>query len=357
MPERRMSTRVEGRMARRTLRPAGVAFWAVPLAASLLCPRATVGSATASKGARAPLPATGSRTLCGELLGYGGVAAADRPFYRPAFGLDVAGQAAQTPGDATFRARYVDLAAANDPCGVRRVWFADGVRFSFRGAPSDAASVLQPWGMAFRPHWVRLQLNDRGDAARAEAEARCWIGVLTDVRDGSLVVRGFSFEQGRNHAAGWFEMLDPETYEKWGLLSIPTGPGTRYTVNLDPVGRGQISAETGRVVEIIPDCDGRARYVDVLKVNRVFNFCGGNSPLSHDARGRYAFIEENGAGARREGRKLVWTAPDVRVYDQCRFPTRLGGFHAGWMGAWVDPRSGLVTHVFLADEEGEGLAR
>jgi hypothetical protein len=61
--------------------------------------------------------------------------------------------------------------------------------------------------------------------------------------------------------------------------------------------------------------------------------------------------ERRGASGGKPERMLrVRVSPGVKIYDEdgCRIP-EVSKFH-GFIGAWVEPNSGLATHLFLSGD-------
>jgi hypothetical protein len=114
-----------------------------------------------------------------------------------------------------------------------------------------------------------------------------------------------------------------------------------------------MNEELGKVINVIPDCSGRARYVDVYKITDYFNFTGGNRPVQRMPDGSFVFEEERQPDPAKAKRRVRYrTAQNVKIYD----PSGVRSVWQNWegfVGVWVDPKTRLVTHVFLSGAGGE----
>jgi hypothetical protein len=253
---------------------------------------------------------------------------------------------------------FIDVLVPEPAPAIRRFMLAEKPRFRFRGKEATLGDVLWPYGKAFRPQSVCLYLDQRGRVSLVETEAEVWMGELKSIGADHLEVFGIDGfteifpQEGRE---GFFSHVFRtgdwvrNNFSRAKLHRIPLAPSTHFTVNLDPVSGDHIRAEQGRWVEVVADCQGRARYVDAQKLNRVYNFTGGAVPVERDPANperwgfRYPSEKES---------EIVWTAPDVKVYDMQQFPRSFHTNH-GFAGLWVDPKSRLVTHVFWSLGENE----
>ncbi len=235
-------------------------------------------------------------------------------------------------------------------------------------APETRKQFLELYmaGLPFRPQPVRLTLNALGHVSTLESLEWIWCGVLTRVEKNAIWLRGW-YCVARGSVEDELVSLEPEHYRSppARLMRIPLHPMAHLAVNLDPVLPGRLRLELGQVVEVVPDLRGRARYVDVLKVNRQYYlpFMGRKNALYHDEDaegrptrlhrdrlGRWGFIEQQPAAPGEPPRRVRWAALNVRVYDQRRLPRPIEDWEARAIhavaGVWVDPKSGFITHVF-----------
>jgi hypothetical protein len=338
------------------------------LAASLLVGAAQRGVLRQkTEATRSVAKPQAERTVCGEVMAYGGPV--NGKMTRFDYGVTDNLAAQRRPE----KPSYVELLVTDPAPVIRRFYVRKDARFTLGGAKADAVEVLERRGEPFRSNGVRLRLDEHGEVTSAEAQAWLWTGQLRRVAPGNLYVYGGYGVQDPG-SADWEKdfrsWLDPaDYYRKYSASTgtkgrnyrIPLAHSTAFSVNRDPVTRLRLKAEVGRHVEIVPDCQGRARYVDVYKVNELLNFTGGNRPLYYDTDaagrpvrlhrdrlGRWAFVLKPPARAGAPPQKLLWTAPDVKAYDRRGFllPPDDPFDVEGLAGVWVDSKSGQVTHIF-----------
>lgn len=295
---------------------------------------------------------------CGEPVGFGmaGRKGKEGAVIRFARG-DVSSNPPHHSADELGRLLYLDVLLSSGNPRFERFLVEPGapVRPTFDTNDLDLFSSLGQ-----RPQPIRVTLNSCGRVELIESYPWRWYGVLIAVEATALRIRGW--RGAITGMEGYFQSWDPSYISKVEgaqAVRVPLGPHAQFAVNLDSVTRERLTAEVGRVVEITPDCESRARYVDVFKVNRVFNFMGGNRPVHHNLterplgtllpcpknERRFAFLLP-GADSTPDDENLIWLAPNVKVYDQSGYPVPFDPGSEGYAGVWVDPKTKLATHVF-----------
>jgi hypothetical protein len=255
------------------------------------------------------------------------------------------------------RIRYLDVLVSGPPARIER--FPVSAAVSLFTTEAGKETELSLVGRAQRQSPARLGLGPDGQVTRIETTDRVWYGVLTGANEREVIIKGWrGHDQGTTY--DYFEQWSPSWIHERGSrpARFDITPGTVLAVNRDIVSLARLKQETGRVVEIRLDCDGRARYVDVFKITTYFNFTGGNIPV-YDARrkdppsfakfprrGDWAFFDAEGVDSPKPRYKFWWMAPDVKVYDPegMRIPFSWRG--DGFAGVWQDPKTKLITHVF-----------
>jgi len=343
-------------------------------------PRSTGAAATQS--GKSPRPARMARRtgepavpktpkrVCGELMAVAYEGPGGREV-RGARGEPETGEPG-VPESALGRLLYVDLLLIQGGPRLERYLVAPNVRLRISRVDDSFQVVseltrdpleLELAGFSFRPQSVRLTLDSQGRVEQIESLEWVWCGVLTRVEGSAVWLRGWpsdarsSVEDELLSLGGDYKGPDARQ------IRIPLHPTAQVCVNLDRVPRQRLAAERGQVVEIVPDCEGRARYVDVLKINSFYNFTGGGNAfyleedadgrrtrLKRDPQGRWGFIERPPVRNGEAPRKVRWAALDVKVYDMRRLRKPIeeweGKAVAAVAGVWFDPKTGLVTHVF-----------
>lgn len=160
----------------------------------------------------------------------------------------------------------------------------------------------------FRKPAVVLSLDGRRHVYRVTIRSWLFIGRLVGIKNDALRVKGWPSGPGEDPLDAW-----KQSHYDWKYARIQEwrpAPGARYAVNLDPATLSQVRRKIGRVVEITPDCEGRARYVDVFKVNTSYNFTGGNNAYRYV--GGSDALHESYGKTRRADTPFCWTSDRVQ---------------------------------------------
>lgn len=208
---------------------------------------------------------------------------------------------------------------------------------------------IAPGGLGYGRRTVRLKLDGQGCIRDVEELSSCWRGVLRAVNPGWIEIEGFRTSSS-DRLAGTFDTWSSDwwlnrdnrlTPTKPSRVRVPVSEQTLASVNFDAVPIGGLAAETGRFVEIVPDCDGKARYVGVFKVNMVLNATGGNRPIERAANGELVFSEPVRGKDGRQEMITLRAGPNVKMYDasglRVRERAQLGRLHRSMGGHEYPP--------------------
>jgi hypothetical protein len=226
--------------------------------------------------------------------------------------------------------------------------------------------VLCRTGSNFRPVSVRVELDHAGDAKVISSLPNLWTGELLDVSVDGVSMFGIESVASIGEEMGHFDWIDaPRTYfqqiEGSQELDAKVDTLTRFCLNLDPISRSSASNLKGMYSEVTVDCNGVARYVDIFRMNGGYSFSADEFPLTFRdvkdqsglmARKPDAFVEQFSRAG--QPLKLQRVSPSVKAYGPSR--EKLDWFNSrgpgpGFVGVWIDPKSRLITHMFLSLSE------